>query len=124
MARKSPHIGPSFESWLDEEGIREEVTAAAIKAVIAAPARQRNEKEENHQAAHGRTDEDQPGDTAVGRVSRKRNPPQVVREIADYVSLIRSTRFSNKISNKKSASILRRPSFDPPQSEMILLPLF
>jgi len=35
MARKNPHIGSSFESWLDEEGIREDVTAAAIKAVIA-----------------------------------------------------------------------------------------
>jgi len=34
-ARKNPHVGSSFESWLDEEGIREEVTAAAIKAVIA-----------------------------------------------------------------------------------------
>ena len=33
--RKNPHIGTSFESWLDEQGIREEVTAAAIKAVIA-----------------------------------------------------------------------------------------
>jgi antitoxin HicB len=29
------HIGSSFESWLDETGIRSEVTAAAIKAVIA-----------------------------------------------------------------------------------------
>ena len=35
MARKNPHIGSSFESWLDEEGFREEVTAVAIKAVIA-----------------------------------------------------------------------------------------
>jgi hypothetical protein len=35
MARKNPHVGSSFDSWLDEEGIREEVTAAAIKAVIA-----------------------------------------------------------------------------------------
>jgi predicted transcriptional regulator len=35
MAKKNPHIGSSFESWLDEEGIRDEVTAAAIKAVIA-----------------------------------------------------------------------------------------
>ena len=35
MARKNPHIGSSFDSWLKEEGIREEVTAAAIKAVIA-----------------------------------------------------------------------------------------
>jgi len=35
MARKNPHIGSSFESWLDEEGIREEVAAVAIKAVIA-----------------------------------------------------------------------------------------
>jgi predicted transcriptional regulator len=35
MAKKNPHLGSSFESWLDQEGIREEVTAAAIKAVIA-----------------------------------------------------------------------------------------
>jgi antitoxin HicB len=32
---KNPHLGSSFDSWLDEERIREEVTAAAIKAVIA-----------------------------------------------------------------------------------------
>ena len=35
MARKSPHIGSSFESWPNQAGIREEVTAAATKAVIA-----------------------------------------------------------------------------------------
>ena len=35
MAKKNPHIGSSFESWLDETGIREDVTAVAIKAVIA-----------------------------------------------------------------------------------------
>jgi antitoxin HicB len=35
MARKNPHLGSSFESWLEDAGIREEVTAAAIKAVIA-----------------------------------------------------------------------------------------
>jgi hypothetical protein len=35
LAKKNPHIGSSFESWLDESGIRHEVTAAAIKAVIA-----------------------------------------------------------------------------------------
>ena len=35
MTRKNPHIGSTFESWLDEAGIREEVTAAAIKSVIA-----------------------------------------------------------------------------------------
>jgi predicted XRE-type DNA-binding protein len=35
MARKNPHVGSSFDSWLKQEGIREEVTAAAIKAVIA-----------------------------------------------------------------------------------------
>jgi len=31
----NPHLGSSFESWLDEKGIREEVTAAAIKSVVA-----------------------------------------------------------------------------------------
>lgn len=35
MAKKNPHLGSSFESWLDQEGIREEVAAAATKAVIA-----------------------------------------------------------------------------------------
>ncbi len=35
MARKNPDTGSRFDSWLDEEGIREEATAAAIKAVIA-----------------------------------------------------------------------------------------
>ena len=35
MVKKNLHLGSSVESWLDETGIREEVTAAAIKAVIA-----------------------------------------------------------------------------------------
>jgi len=35
VKKKSPHIGSTFDSWLKEEGIHEEVTAAAIKAVIA-----------------------------------------------------------------------------------------
>ena len=35
MTNRNPHIGSTFESWLDEQGIREEVTAAAIKDVIA-----------------------------------------------------------------------------------------
>jgi len=35
MAKKNPHIGSSFDSWLDEEGIHGEVTAAAIKSVIS-----------------------------------------------------------------------------------------
>ncbi len=33
--KKNPHIGSTFESWLDEQGIRQEVTGAAIKAVIS-----------------------------------------------------------------------------------------
>ena len=33
--KKKTRIGSSFESWLEEAGIREEVTATAIKAVIA-----------------------------------------------------------------------------------------
>lgn len=35
MTTQNPHIGSSFESWLDEKGIREEVSASAIKSVIA-----------------------------------------------------------------------------------------
>jgi antitoxin HicB len=35
MKKKNPRVGSSFESWLDKAGIREEVTAAAVKAVIA-----------------------------------------------------------------------------------------
>ena len=36
MTKQNPHIGSTFESWLDETGIREEVTTSAVKAVIAA----------------------------------------------------------------------------------------
>lgn len=32
---KSQNIGNSFDSWLDAEGIREQVTAGAIKRVLA-----------------------------------------------------------------------------------------
>ena len=35
MTNKNLHIGSTFESWLDEKGIREDVTAAAVKSVIA-----------------------------------------------------------------------------------------
>ena len=35
MTDANPHIGSSFESWLDEQGLREDVTAAAAKSVIA-----------------------------------------------------------------------------------------
>lgn len=33
--KKNPHIGSTFESFLKEEGIYEEVTAAAMKRVLA-----------------------------------------------------------------------------------------
>ena len=35
MARKNPHEGSSFESFLEEEGILEETRERAIKAVVA-----------------------------------------------------------------------------------------
>jgi predicted XRE-type DNA-binding protein len=35
MKKKNPHWGSTFESWLDEAGIREDATAAAVKAAIA-----------------------------------------------------------------------------------------
>ncbi|MGA9599012.1 MAG: helix-turn-helix transcriptional regulator [Methylocystis sp.] len=35
MTRKNPRLGSTFESWLDAQGVREEVTAAAIKQIIA-----------------------------------------------------------------------------------------
>lgn len=35
MTPENGHIGSTFESWLDERGLREEVTTAAIKSVIA-----------------------------------------------------------------------------------------
>lgn len=33
--KKNPHIGSTFDSWLDEQGIKQEVTGAAIKAVLS-----------------------------------------------------------------------------------------
>lgn len=34
-ARRNPHDGSSFESWLEEEGILEEVNTSAWKQVLA-----------------------------------------------------------------------------------------
>jgi len=33
--KKSPHVGSSFDAFLEEEGIRDEVQAIAIKRVLA-----------------------------------------------------------------------------------------
>jgi antitoxin HicB len=52
MAKKNPRIGSSFESWLEDAGIREEVTAAAVKAVIACQLAGEMKKKD-HQAVHG-----------------------------------------------------------------------
>jgi antitoxin HicB len=35
MTKKNPHIGSSFEDFLDEEGLLEECTNTALKRVIA-----------------------------------------------------------------------------------------
>lgn len=35
MVSNRTRLGSTFESWLDEHGIREDVTTAAVKAVIA-----------------------------------------------------------------------------------------
>jgi predicted XRE-type DNA-binding protein len=35
MKKQNPHIGSSFESWLDEQGLREEAAAAGMKSVLS-----------------------------------------------------------------------------------------
>ena len=35
MTTANPHLGSSLDDWLDEAGIREEVTIAAIKSIFA-----------------------------------------------------------------------------------------
>jgi hypothetical protein len=60
MTKKNRHIGLSFESWLDETGIRSEVTAVAIKAVIAHQLAQELKKKRITKKAHGRAHEDEP----------------------------------------------------------------
>lgn len=37
MPKKNPHIGSTFESWLDEHGIRDEVTASATSEAHRKP---------------------------------------------------------------------------------------
>ncbi len=34
-ARRNPHTGSTFQSWLEEEGIADEVDGAAVKAVLS-----------------------------------------------------------------------------------------
>jgi predicted XRE-type DNA-binding protein len=35
MSRKNTHRGSSFRSWLEEEGIADDIEEAAVKAVVA-----------------------------------------------------------------------------------------
>ena len=55
MTKKNRLLGSTFESWLDAQGVREEVTAAAIKQIIA-----EQEAQGRQQNAHGRNDGDEP----------------------------------------------------------------
>ena len=50
---KEKNIGTSFDSWLDEEGIRQEVTANAIKRVLARQVAGDNDKRWSYEDCHG-----------------------------------------------------------------------
>jgi hypothetical protein len=58
---KKKNIGSSFDSWLREEGIYEEVTATAIKARTRPPSGSGHEREEIFEIRNGSTNADQPG---------------------------------------------------------------
>ncbi len=45
MARKNPHTGSRFDDFLKEEGLYEECTAAAVKAVLARQIKQEMKKQ-------------------------------------------------------------------------------
>jgi hypothetical protein len=54
MAKKNPHVGSSFQSWLDHEGIREEVTSAAVKAIEALSEEERTALVKRRNAGNGK----------------------------------------------------------------------
>jgi antitoxin HicB len=84
MKKKNPHLGSSFESWLDEKGIREEVTAAAVKAVIAAQIAQEMKKQRITKARMAELME-----TSRAQVDRLLDPDN---ESATLESLMRAAR--------------------------------
>ena len=60
MTKLNPHLGSTFKSWLDEDGIREDVTSSAIKAVIALQITQAMKTKGHHQTCHGAANADKP----------------------------------------------------------------
>lgn len=84
MKKKNPHLGSSFESWLDEKGIREEVTAAAVKAVIASQIAQEMKKQRITKARMAELME-----TSRAQVDRLLDPDN---ESATLESLMRAAR--------------------------------
>jgi hypothetical protein len=66
VIKTKPHIGSTFESWLDEAGIREEVPLAATKVVIASLARRRNEEEAAKKARGRASSQTQEFQTILG----------------------------------------------------------
>ena len=79
MAKKNPHIGSSFDSWLDKEGIRKEATSAAIKALRAHQLANKKKKEKSIRRPQGGL--------------AKRNPP-FFNNAAQCTLLLRPTRFA------------------------------
>jgi len=49
--KRNRHIGSTFESWLEETGIREEVTAAAVKVVMARQIAEEMKKQGIHEGS-------------------------------------------------------------------------
>lgn len=58
---KKKNIGSSFDSWLREEGIYEEVSAGAIKRVLARQVEAAMEGKTLFEGGDGATDAHQPG---------------------------------------------------------------
>jgi antitoxin HicB len=57
--RKNPHRGSTFDTFLKEVSIYEEVTASAIKQVIALQLQEEMQKKKLTQHRDGKTDGDQ-----------------------------------------------------------------
>ena len=57
---KKKNIGSSFDSWLHEEGIYEEVTATAIKRVLARQVEAAMKEKQFSKAGDGAEDAHQP----------------------------------------------------------------
>lgn len=97
IMKKNKHIGSSFENFLEDEGIAEEVNAAAVKAIISRSLKKYMEETDTTQTEMAR--KLKTSRTALMRLLDPENPSVTLLVLSRAASVVGKKLTINLISN-------------------------